>query len=324
MFRFRVSKTVIGHLVAILCLIPVPYVIPGYTAYVIQLLMYISMSIGWNILGGYLGDLSFGHAAFFGVGAYTVAMLDYYGICHFSPLNILLGGLLSMFIAASIGYPFLKLRGFYFAIGTLGLAEILRVVYKDLLRDYTRGARGILVPTITPYTVQPYYYAILALTFGIMLVAGAIVNSKLGLAFRAIRDDMDSARMSGINATAHRILGFSISAFIVGVIGGFFVYYTGYAHPEGVFSQVISFELLIMVYFGGVGTVLGPIVGAIIVFIVEEVGRALIQQGYLLLLAIMLIIVFILMPGGVVGTVTKKTPFINPLRARRRKLIGSA
>jgi len=311
------------YIIAILCTIPVPYIASsGITAITVLLLMYVSMSVSYNLLAGYLGDLSFGHATFFGIGAYTVALLTHYQVCYFQPVNILFGGILAMGFAAVIGYPFLRLKGLYFAIGTLGLSQIFRVLFKN--SDFTLRSHGINIPVPLPYSIHPYYYAIVALTFGIIVAADRIVNSRLGLAFVSIRDDPDAARMVGINVTAYRILGFCISALGVGIVGGFFAYFNSYVHPEGVFSLDISFEMLLMVFFGGAGTILGPIVGAVIVLLVEEIGRAFIRQGYLLLLSLMLMVVFLVMPGGVVGTLTKQTPFINPLAQLRRKRVGSA
>jgi len=307
------KRPLIYYLLIFLCFIPTPYLAPaGITAFIILMIMYMVMSESWNLLGGYLGDLSFGHAVFFGIGAYTVALLEHYGISNIQPFNILLAGISSMGLAALIGYPFLRLKGFYFAIGTLGLSEIFRLLFRN--SDITLGPKGIMVPVPLPYTIYPYFYGILGIAIGSIFIIYLIENSKLGLAFLSIKDDIDAARMVGVRTTAYRILGFSLSAFFVGIVGGFFAYFNSYVHPDGVFSMLISFELILMVYFGGVGTFLGPLLGAAVVLFAEELGRVLIQQGYLLLLSIMLILTFVFMPSGVIGIFTRRESLINPFK----------
>lgn len=317
--RLEIVKRKMPYILIPLFLLSViPFIFPGITAYLILLLMYVTLSVSWNLQGGYLGDLSFGHAAFFGIGAYTSALLVHYGVSLYAPINILLGGVLSACFAVLVGYPFLRLKGFYFAIGTLALSEICRLMFKNVLSAVTLGASGVLVPPLKPYNVYPYYYGILILMFVTTLLVYMIINSRLGLAFLAIKNDPEAARMLGINVTTHRILGFSLSAFFVGLTGGFFAYYNCYVHPDGVFSSIISFEMLVMVFFGGAGTIPGPIIGAIVVFLAEEIGRVILKQGYLLLLAVMLIVVFTIMPGGISGLLTKRVSFATPFQRRKK------
>lgn len=313
------TRVIVSYVIALLLTALLPILLPGYVSYVIVVLMYVVMSLGWNVMGGYLGDISFGHAAFFGIGAYTVALLVNSGVSYFAPLNLLLGGAVAMAVGAVVGYPFLRLHGFYLAIGSLALLGIFYSVFKDILASFTRGASGLMVPAIKPYSVLPYYYSILVIALATVLFVEFIVRSRLGMAFAAIRDDPEAARAVGINITPYRVLGFSLSAFIVGLAGAFFAYYNNYVDPSGAFSLVVSFEMLVMVYFGGVGTVAGPVVGSIAVFAAEEAGRIVLQRGYLLVLAIMLLTVFVFMPGGVVGVLTGKTPIVNPFPERRRK-----
>jgi branched-chain amino acid transport system permease protein len=294
-----------------------PFVISsGLTSILIVLLMFISMATAWNLLGGYLGDLSFGHAVFYGIGAYTNGLLVYYGVSSFPPLNMLAGGVSAMIFGVLLGIPFLRLKGLYFAIGTLGMSQVVRIVFEN--SDFTLRSHGVIIPMEQVYSIVPYYYYIFGITLAILLLNYAIINSRLGIAFLSIRDDPSAAEMLGINVIGFRVLCFGVSGFFVGVVGAFFAFFNHYIFPSGVFSVDLSFEILLMALFGGVGTFLGPIVGAVIVFLVEEVGRQFIQVGFLLFLSVMLMAVFLIMPGGVVGTLRRQAPFVNPLDFLKR------
>jgi len=299
-----------------------PAILPsGFVSIVIVLLTYVSMATAWNLLGGYLGDLSFGHAVFYGIGAYTYGLLVHYGVSSFPLLNMMAGGVIAMIFGVLLGIPFLRLKGLYFAIGTLGMSQVVRIIFEN--SDFTLKSHGVLIPIEQSYSIIPYYYYAFVITLAILLLNYAIINSRLGIAFLSIRDNPSAAEMLGINVTGYRVLCFSISGFFVGVVGAFFAFFNHYIFPSGVFSVDLSFEILLMALFGGVGTFSGPIIGAITVFFVEELGRSFIRVGFLLLLSVMLMVVFLLMPGGVVGTLRRQAPFVNPLDLLKR-LGGSA
>lgn len=297
----------------IILLMAVPFVAAGLVVHWIGLLMYTTLALGWNLQGGYLGDISFGHAAFFGLGAYTVALLTQYGI-NLAPLNVLIGAVASALLAAVIGLPFLRLKGFYFAIGTLGLSSLLLLLFKNILASITRGAAGIMVPPPQVYHIEIFYYSILGIALMAGLVSFLTINSNIGLAFRAVRDNPSAARALGINVTAYRVLGFGLSAFIVAVAGGFQAYYSSYVSPEGVFAGTLSFEMLVMVFLGGAGTLAGPVVGAAVFYVFQEVGRTYIGQGFYILPALIMILVFVKMPGGVLGILRKRDGSEKPAR----------
>jgi len=301
--------TLLFYVVPIVVLILLPFLAMGMMAYAISLFLFMTLAVAWNLQGGYLGDLSFGHVTFFGISAYTCALLEHHDLLHLAPLNVLLGALLASAFACVIGIPILRLRGFYFAIATLGLSNLLYLVYKIILKPITRGASGLIIPPPKPYHIEVYYYTILSIAIGAVVLSHLVVRSRLGLAFTAIRDDPSAARAIGINTTFYRILGFAISAFVVGVGGGFFAYHNSYINPAGVFSADTSFEMLVMVHIGGVGTLAGPIIGALILYPIEEIGRAFILRGYYVIPALLLILVFIFMPKGVVGMIREKDPF---------------
>lgn len=294
------------YIIAFLLFLFLPFLSSNLIVYAINLFMYMTMAIGWNIQGGYLGDISFGHSTFFGIGAYTVAILVAKDIVKLNPLNIFIGALVAMTFALIIGIPFLRLKGFYFSIGTLGLSSLMSLLFKNIFGSLTGGAMGIIIPSSPLYQVELFYYSILIITFLAGLLSYAITGSHIGLAFKAVRGNPVTASSLGINVTAYRIFGFSISAFIIGIVGGFYAYYSCYISPGGVFASTISFEMLVMVFLGGAGTLFGPILGSLVFFLFREVGRIYIGQGFFILPALLLVIVFLKFPDGIMGILKLK------------------
>jgi len=291
----------------------------------ILLLLYLNMTQGYNIML-IQGDLSFGPAAFMGTGAYTVAVLLHYGISTNPILNILIAVLVSGALGIVLGFPLLKLRGIYFAIGTLGLAEIMRLITTST--PFLGGGTGLLVSFtafLQSYSITYFYYVLLGITLILSVFTYYIFHSKFGLALAAIKDNIEAARSLGINATAHRLMGFSLSGALIGLVGAYFAYYNGFVYPDNVFSINISFTILTIAFFGGEATFLGPIVGGVAVILAEQLAQSYILQGYQVILAILLVVVFLVMPGGVVGALTKKTPLVNPFhKLKRRELKTSS
>ncbi|MCZ7663173.1 MAG: branched-chain amino acid ABC transporter permease [Thermoleophilia bacterium] len=285
-----------------------PIFAPGMVGYAIGLFMYATLAMGWNLQGGYLGDLSFGHVAFFGLGGYGVALLIENHILDWGPINVIVGALGAAAFAAVIGVPFLRLKGFYFAIGTLGLSGLLALVFKNLLEDVTHGAAGIMVPAPQPYHIETFYYSILGIAVLTLVGSAILIRSRVGLAFRAVRDNPEAAYSLGIHVTFYRVLGFAVSAFVVGLVGGFYAYYTNYLNPDGMFAATVSFEMLVMVFLGGAGTLGGPLLGAVVFYVLQEVGRQYIGQGFYILPALILIIVFMFLPSGLMGVPLGRRP----------------
>lgn len=284
-----------------------PFFASSLVPQAINLLIFTTLAIAWNLQGGYTGDLSFGHAAFFGIGAYSAAMMEYYSIFHFAPGNVFTGSLAAGIFAAIIGIPFLRLRGFYFAIGTLGLSNLLFLVFKNIIASITLGAAGMQVPVPSPYHIKVYYYSIMGVTLGCLLLSRILIKSKIGLAFIAIRDNREAAQAAGVWVTYYRILSFAISASLTGLAGAYYAYFVNYINPAGVFSATISFTMLVMVFLGGAGTLTGPLIGAPLLYILEEVARSRMEYGYYILPATLLIVVFTLMPNGIHGLIAKSS-----------------
>ncbi|KPV62813.1 MAG: leucine/isoleucine/valine transporter permease subunit [Candidatus Bathyarchaeota archaeon BA1] len=263
--------------------------------------MYAALSESWNIIGGYTGYLSFGHVAFFGIGAYTTALLLInYDLSPF--LTAPLGGVLATVVAAGVGFPCLKLRGPYFALVTLCFASIIQVAILNL--EFTGAAIGLWLPLL-PYDmlmIRTIFYEIM---FGLML-ATIVVNiwverSKFGAGLTAIREDEDVAESICINTLKLKLKAFMLSAFFSGVIGGVYSYYITFIHPSTIFSVEISILMVLMALFGGRGTWGGPILGASLLTIVDQLLTIYIGAEIArVIFGMLFIFVTLFMPNGLV------------------------
>ncbi|MDP3426034.1 MAG: branched-chain amino acid ABC transporter permease [Humidesulfovibrio sp.] len=287
----------------------------GLSSYVLHILiltlMWATAGMAWNLLGGYCGQVSFGHAAFFGMGAYCSGLL-----AHHFDISPWLGFPLSIpcvaLLALGMGFIVLRLRGPYFVLATLAIGELLRIVAENLV-DLTQGNLGVLIRR-TWVEKDPYYYVILALALGTYFLIQKIMESRWGYYFVAIREDQDAAESLGINTTLYKTIALTISAVITGFTGAFYMNYMGYIDPQIVFSLGdISIVMIMVVMVGGVATFFGPWVGAIIMVILAEWIRSLpvIGTGYQTLFGVLLIVIIIFLPNGLVGDFAKIKRFFK-------------
>jgi branched-chain amino acid transport system permease protein len=282
----------------------------GFSSYVMHLLILVIMwsviGMAWNLLGGYCGQVSFGHAAFFGVGAYTAGLL--YGKLGWSgwwgiPASV---AVVSAF-ALVIGYICLRLRGPFFALATLAIGVILRIVAENL-QGLTGGDLGIMIRERTWVEKTWYYYIVLAIAAGTFILIKQIVESKLGYYFVAIREDQDAAESLGINTTLYKTVALVLSAVLTGFAGAFYTNYMGYIDPKVVFAlHDISIVTIMVVMVGGVATYWGPLVGAVIMVLLAEIIRSIPVLGtaHLTFFGILLIFIVIFLPNGIVGDFAK-------------------
>jgi branched-chain amino acid transport system permease protein len=291
---------------ALLALLP----LIGLSSYAMHLLIMVIMwsviGMAWNLLSGYCGQVSFGHAAFFGTGAYTAGMVyskfglsGWWGI----PLSVVVVAA----CALVIGYICLRLRGPYFALATLAMGVIFRIVAENLV-DVTGGDLGIMIRERTWVEKIWYYYIILAVAAGTYLAVKAIVESKLGYYFVAIREDQDAAESLGINTTYYKTVALVLSAVFTGLAGAFYTNYMGYIDPKVVFAlHDISIVAIMVVMVGGVATTWGPAVGAIIMVLLAEMIRSIPMLGtaHHTFFGILLIVIIIFLPNGIVGDFAK-------------------
>jgi len=278
----------------------------GLSSYLMHILILVIMwsviGMAWNLLGGYCGQVSFGHAAFFGVGAYTAGML-------YSKLGISgwWGFPASVFVvslcALGIGYICLRLRGPYFALATLAMGVIFRIVAENLV-GVTGGDLGIMLRERTWIDKTWYFYIILTVAAATYYLVRKVIESKLGYYFVAIREDQDAAESLGINTTKYKTIALILSAMITGFAGVFYMNYMGYIDPKVVFAlHDISIITIMVVMVGGVATFWGPVVGAIIMVLLAEMIRSIPTLGtaHHTFFGILLIVIIIFLPNGIVG-----------------------
>jgi branched-chain amino acid transport system permease protein len=282
----------------------------GLSSYAMHILIFVIMwsviGMAWNLLSGYCGQVSFGHAAFFGTGAYTAGMLySKFGISAWwgLPFSIIV---VTAF-ALVIGYICLRLRGPFFALATLSMGVILRIVAENLV-DFTGGDLGIMIRERTWVEKTWYYYIILAVACGTFLTVKMVIESKLGYYFVAIREDQDAAESLGINTTLYKTIALCLSAMLTGFAGVFYMNYMGYIDPKVVFAlHDISIVTIMVVMVGGVATYWGPAVGAIIMVLLAEIIRSIPALGtaHHTFFGILLIVIIIFLPNGIVGDFQK-------------------
>ncbi|MBI2176747.1 MAG: branched-chain amino acid ABC transporter permease [Candidatus Tectomicrobia bacterium] len=260
-------------------------------------LQYVVLASSWNIISGFTGYVSFGHVAFFGIGSYTTAILV---AKHGWPwyLTLPLAGLLAVVWAAFIGFPCLRLKGPYFAISMMGLNEVLRVVALSW-ESLTGGGLGITMPN-AENSVSTYYagLAVAALT---VAMCYAIAHSRFGLRLAAIREDETAAEAMGVPTTRYKMYAFMLSAFWPGVIGGIVAYKLLYIEPDSTFFIAITVNMITMAMLGGKGTVLGPVIGAAILYTAQELVWWYIPWLHLIAYGAFIILIVLFVPRGIMG-----------------------
>lgn len=282
----------------------------GLSTYMMHILILVIMwsviGMAWNLLGGYCGQVSFGHAAFFGVGAYTSGIL--YSRIGLSPWwGLPMSIIVVVLFAFILGLIVLRLRGPFFALATLASGEIMRVISENWV-DLTGGTVGILIKERTWVIKTWYYYIILLIAVATFFFVKKIIESRFGYYFVAIREDQDAAESLGINTTLYKTLALCISAGLTGMAGSFYTNYMGYIDPHVAFGlHDISIITIMIVMVGGVATYLGPFVGALIMVFLAELIRSMPGLGaaHQTLFGILLIVIIIFLPNGIVGDFPK-------------------
>jgi branched-chain amino acid transport system permease protein len=289
--------------VAVFCaFVTLPFFLDNYMLRLATtLMMYIVLAWSWNFIGGFVGYPSFGIAAFFGLGAYTGAILLTNKI---APLWVspLAGALLSGLVAAIIGAPILRLRGHYFAVASLGVSEAFREVAMSWT-DVTGGGMGLnLPPPKATFVSGPiaFYFAMFAVALACLAVTLYVASSRLGVAFRCIRQNEQAANMIGINATRAKIIAFGLSAAFPGAVGALYASWVGYIDPSDVFDILISVKAPVMVLLGGVGTVLGPAAGAFLFMAFDELVWRSFLEFHSAILGLIVVFLVLFMPDGLV------------------------
>jgi len=280
----------------------------GNNAYLMLILclsgIFVIASVGLDLLFGYSGQISIGQAAFYAVGAYTSAILTTkLGVSVW--LGMLAGGVLATIFAALVAIPICKLVHMFLALVTIGIGELTHqaiINLPDLTGSFT-GVRAIPMPRIGAYVfnVSSYYYIVLAVVVLSLLVKQRIVDSRVGRAFIAIRENTDAANAMGINVRYYKVVAFACSAAFTGIAGALYAHYIGFISPE-TFTLDQSVLFLTAVLCGGMGTFAGPIIGAIVITVINEAIQVL-GSYQMLVYGIFIVVAVIYVPEGLVGVV---------------------
>jgi branched-chain amino acid transport system permease protein len=292
---------------ALLLSVPMLLDTPYYQGIAVQALVFVVLAVGYDLVLGYTGQISFGHIALFAIGAYTSALLTTDAGWPFLPA-VLAAAVVAGAVGALIGFPALRVRSHYLALFTLAFAEVTRLLLLNLdgLTGGARGVRGIPAPSIGSLeltTRADQYYLVLAVALLAVLVLVQLDRSRFGRAFKAVRDSEIGADVSGVVVLRVKVLAFGISAIYAGVAGALYAHTMRYISPD-FFSLGLVVTLLAMVLIGGRGTVAGAAVGAVALTFLPELLR-FVQEYYMIVFGLTLWLVTLLAPEGVTGLVRR-------------------
>jgi branched-chain amino acid transport system permease protein len=292
----------------------------------VDTMIFVCAAAAWNIFSGYSGYISLGHAVFFGTGAYTVAIAardwNLTGDAVFALLP--LAAVVAAVFAVPFGLVALRVRRHTFVVITIAIFFIFQLMAFNF--SFTAGSTGIIAPVLNwdaaTYN-DPFYYTALGIAAVTTALSWLIRGSRFGLQLRAIRDDEDRARGLGVRAMRVKLAAFVISAFITGLVGGLWFYFIGEALPQFAFDPIFDLSVALMAFLGGLGTVAGPVLGALIIEPAQQYLTTTINNDYLseILLGVLFLAVILLLPRGVLPTGAE---IISKLRARHRAAAGSA
>ncbi|QLG29620.1 branched-chain amino acid ABC transporter permease (plasmid) [Halorarum halophilum] len=302
--RRRVAALVFG----VLALAVVPFTTTAYvTEIVFTGLVFVMLGVSWNLLAGYAGQISLGHAAFFGIGAYVAAWLTTptrAGLPEAIQTPVLLalvgGGLVAALVALAVGPIMFRLTGHYFAIGTLALAAIIQLVLLDQ-RQFSGGSSGYFIQGGIGEDLM--FLVAVAATVGMVASTYLIVNSRLGLGMRAIHGGEGAASSLGVNPLKYKMYAFVISSFMAGLTGAIYAMFTLYVNPESTLNVVWMIDTLVVVILGGMGTMLGPIVGAALFLVLDNGLRAVAGEFATTIEGLLIILFMIYAPSGLYGLI---------------------
>ena len=291
--------------ILVIPLLLLPHFSGTYVIYLTSIAgVYTIVSVGLNLLFGFTGLISIGHAAFLGTGAYTTAILLTRAAAVPFPVVLILSGLLAALLGLIVGLPALRLSGHYLAMATMGFGFVMEELFLHW-ESLTKGSLGITVPKVSIGPLRfatgvSKYYLILVLVAAMILLAKNILNSKTGRAFIAIRDHEIAAQTLGIHLAWYKTISFMISAFYAGIAGSLYAILLSYINAEG-FHLMVSVFYLEMVIVGGIASVLGSILGAVFLTLLPEILGAKYQLYQIILQGLVLVLTLIFMPWGLSG-----------------------
>jgi branched-chain amino acid transport system permease protein len=297
-----------GAKIAIGVFVAAVFIVLPWTAdnYILRLttfmLMYSALALSWNFIGGFAGYPSFATAAFFGLGAYAGGVLQSKGV----PMVLawLLAGLFVTLFAGAVGRAILHLRGHYFAIGSLVIADVVREIVNGAT-NLTGGGMGLNLPVLkldVTTQAQLFYTAMLVIASAALLTTWWLNRSRLGFGLRCIQQNEDAAIRMGLNTTRYKTAAFALSSVYVGFVGAVYASWVSYIDPAEAFDVLISVKPIIMVLLGGAGTVLGPIYGAFVFLIFDELVWRSFLEVHLGVLGLIVVLLILFLPKGLLGT----------------------
>lgn len=268
--------------------------------------MFAAMGISWNIMGGYTGYKSLGHSAFFGLGAYLVAIA--HNQLGWNPLwSAPLLAIVVTVVAMFLGWVMLRTSGSAFVLATIAMLLIFRLLALNL-KEITKGAPGLsqpLPPWSPEFSRMPFYYTMLVVLIAALAVSMFIRHSRFGLGLLAIRDDEGKAEMVGVNTTLYKVVAFGVSAYFVAVAGGIWSYFTTHISPVFAFDIIVGVEMIMVTMLGGLGTLWGPVLGAFIYIPASDL--ILFRFGsstlHLAVLGVLMTVILLFLPRGILPTI---------------------
>jgi branched-chain amino acid transport system permease protein len=288
-----------------LALLPQYFLLGSEQRTVAGVFMFVALAQGWNLIGGFAGYPSFGNAAFFGLGGYTTAILmAKSGVPFWGALPI--AALVGVAFAVLIGLPVLRLRGHYFAIATLGVAEATREIVINL-DGLTGGNSGITVPAVGAEAVTSYpgntgfYFYFLALALFATGVVWMVARSRFGYGLRAIAQDEEAAAAAGVNTTRLKVSAFALSGLVTAMAGAMYAFQQVTVYPPRMFDVDITVLMVVMAVIGGTGTVVGPVIGAVALQFLSEWLRTHYTDVHTIIFGAIIIVAVVLLPMGVVS-----------------------
>lgn len=304
--QYKLGRWFLLMLVILLLALPLPQFLNEDTDLVTnsllfsftQMFMLIALANNWNMIGGYTGYIDFGHAVFFGLGAYGVGVMMAKVGWSF-PAALVIGLIVAGLFALLIGSATLRLKGPYFSIAMLGTFVAMREIVR-VAGPLTGGGRGLTLP---PYLNRPlFYYVTLLFMILVVVISWWIRRSEFGASLIAIREDEVGAEMRGINTTLHKIIIFVLAASLTGVVGGMWAFQNTFIDPDVVFFESRTVELVMMTMLGGLGTVAGPILGASLIYWLRDIVWANFLDYHLIVQGVLLILIVLFVPEGIMGT----------------------
>ena len=259
------------------------------------ILLYVALGQSWNVLGGFAGQVNLGHAAFFGIGVMVTRQLWLTAQWAY-PFAFLAGGVAATVFALIIGVPTFRLRGAYFSIGTLGLAEALRIAVSNVFPNIN----ALPAQVTAEYDLVSHYVLALGLAAVAMVFAYVAIRSRVGLGWSAVREDEEAARATGVDPLAHKLVALVASSFLAGLAGSTFALHQASFYAEFVFEPGWTFDALLIAFIGGVGTTIGPLLGAIFYIVLREELAVSFTQFHQVIFGVLFILIVLLLPGGLI------------------------